>query len=279
MNKSIAIHDKDEVSALARGLSLVRAVANASQPLSNRDLVEATGIPKATVSRLVATLVAAGYFKQDSGSERYALGSTVLDLGNAYLRHFDFRNQARLHLAELAEAAGANVHLGIQDGLDIVLIDTLKPRSALILSRMDVGSRMSIATSASGRAYLACLPQDQQATLMNQLLAVAPHQSKLKVRLKQALTEHAQLGFCTSFGEWHPDIHALGFTLRGPQGELYAVSCGGPAFMLPKEMMLKKIGPKILQTQRAIAKETGAEATLCAPSQPSPAKGKQPSRS
>jgi IclR family transcriptional regulator, positive regulator for flagellar biogenesis len=141
-----------------------------------------------------------------------------------------------------------------------LLIDTLKPRSALILSRMDVGSRMSIASSASGRAYLACLPTDQQTSLMNQLFALAAHKSKLKASMKQALTEHAQLGFCSSFGEWHPDIHALGFTLRSPQGELYAVSCGGPAFMLPKEMMVKKLGPKILQTQSAIAKETGTAA-------------------
>ncbi len=171
------------------------------------------------------------------------------------------------------------MHLGIQDGFDILLIDTLKPRSALILSRMDVGSRMSIASSASGRAYLACLPKDQQATLINQLLAVATHKTRLKTRLRHALTEHAQMGFCTSFGEWHPDIHALGFTLRSPQGELYAVSCGGPAFMLPKEMMLKKVGQKILQTQRAIAKETGTEATVRPPSQPTPAKGRQPGRS
>jgi len=69
-------------------------------------------------------------------------------------------------LAELAEASGANVHLGVRDGLDVVLIDTLRPRSALILSRMDVGSRMQIATSAAGRAYLCALDAGPQAALL-----------------------------------------------------------------------------------------------------------------
>lgn len=261
MTDLMATQGKDEVSALARGLAVVRAVANASQPLSNRELAEATGIPKATISRLASTLVGAGYLRQAMDSERFSLGPALLDLGNAYLRNFDFRNHARLHLAELAELAGANVHLGVRDGLDILLIDTLRPRSALILSRMDVGSRMSIATSAAGRAYLASLPLGERDTLMKELLAVSSDGKALKKRLEQALKEYAKLGFSTSFGEWHPDIHALGFSLRGPRGELYAVSCGGPAYKLPKKMLLDKVGPKLLEAQRAIVKEIGVTPT------------------
>src|SRR4051794_38159022 len=94
---------KDEGRALARGLALLRAVADAGEPLSNKDLADTTGIPKATVSRLAGTLQAAGLLRQAPGSERYALGPHALYLGNAYLRTFDFRQQARLHLAELAE--------------------------------------------------------------------------------------------------------------------------------------------------------------------------------
>ena len=257
-SNAVQSKDKDEVSALARGLALVRAVANASEPLSNRELVEATGIPKATISRLAATLVAAGYLRQAADSERFSLGAALLELGNAYLRNFDFRNQARLHLAQLADLAGANVNLGVRDGLDILLIDTLKPRSALILSRMDVGSRMALATSAAGRAYMACLPNDERAALVAELMATAAEPAALQARLDEAFREYARLGFCTSFGEWHPDIHALGFTLRGPRGELYAVSCGGPAFKLPREMLLEKVAPKLLETQRAVAREMGA---------------------
>jgi DNA-binding IclR family transcriptional regulator len=250
---------KDEVSALARGLSLVRAVAEAAGPLGNRELADATGIPKATVSRLAATLLSAGYLRQAADSERYSLGPALLGLGNAYLNNFDFRNHARLHLAELAEMAGANVHLAVRDGLDVMLIDTLRPRSAIILSRMDVGSRMAIATSAAGRAYLASLPQAEHDALMAELRTAAGKDWKaVKARLDHAMAEYAKLGFCTSFGEWHPDIHALGFTLRGPRGELYAVSCGGPAYKLPKKMLMEKVGPRLLQVQRDIAREMGA---------------------
>lgn len=248
-----------EVSALARGLAVLEAVADASGPSSNRELADATGIPKATVSRLAATLVASGYLRQADGSERFSLGPALLDLGNRYLQHFDLRAMLRPHLSVLADFAGASVHLSVQDDLDIFVIETIRPRSALITSRIDVGARMSIATSAAGRALLAALPADAQRALLDRLrLASGENWTALEPRILAGLDEHARLGFCSSFGEWHPHIHALGFSLRGPRGELYALSCGGPAYLLPREAMLTRVAPRALETLRRIGLEIGA---------------------
>jgi DNA-binding IclR family transcriptional regulator len=260
MTDNTQAQSKDEVSALARGLAVLRAVSLSPTPVSNRELAESTGIPKATVSRLAATLVASGYLRQQADSERFSLGAAVLDMSNAYLRNFDLRSHARLHLAEVAEFAGAAVHLGVRDGLDVVLIDSIRPHSAVILSRLDVGSRMALATSASGRAYLASMEPAQRETALEDIRAAAgkdwPAQ---KVRIDAALREYAQLGYCTSFGDWHHDIHALGVTVNGPRGELYAVSCGGPAYLLPKKLMRSKIAPRLVEVARAISKEAGSE--------------------
>ncbi|HEY8358020.1 MAG TPA: IclR family transcriptional regulator [Ramlibacter sp.] len=248
---------RDEVSALARGLALLRLLGDAGMPLSNRDLAERAGIPKATVSRLTTTLHAAGFLRL-TADERFALGPATLQLGNAFLRSYDFRQEARQHLAELAESSGANVHLGVRDGLDILLIDTIRPRTALIVSMMDVGSRMKIATSAVGRAYYASLPPDQQAALREEIRAGSGEQwPQVQGRLDAALEEYAQAGFCSSFGEWHPDIHAVGFSLRGPRGELYGVSVGGPAYLLTRDLLLDYVGPRALETRRAIENEAG----------------------
>lgn len=248
---------RDEVSALARGLALLRTVAEAAEPPSNRELAERAGIPKATVSRLTATLQSNGFLRQLSG-ERYALGSAALQLGNAYLRGFDFRQQARPHLAELAEASGGNVHLGVRDGLDILLIDTLRPESALILSRMDIGSRMAIATSAAGRAYLSGLPPAHRKTLLEEIRADSGSGwPRIGAHLDEAMIEFAENGYCSSFGEWHPDIHALAVPLRGPRDELYVASVGGPAYVLPREVLVARVAPRLLQCRRAIEHDCG----------------------
>lgn len=253
----IASTVKDEGTALGRGLSLLRLLADAGEPLSNGELAKRAGIPKATVSRLTATLQSAGFLRL-APDERFALGPATLHLGNAFLRSFDFRQQARTHLAELADAAGANVHLGVREGLDILLIDTIRPRSALIVSRMDVGSRMAIATSAVGRAYFASLPPEQQAPLLEEIRAASGEAwPQLQSRLEAARAEYASSGFCSSFGEWHPDINAVGFSLLGPRGERYGVSVGGPAYTLKKEFMLEKVGPQLPRTKQAIEREAG----------------------
>jgi DNA-binding IclR family transcriptional regulator len=248
---------RDEVSALARGLALLRILAAAETPLSNRELAERAGIPKATVSRLTATLQSAGFLRL-SADERFALGPATLQLGNAFLRSYDFRQQARQHLAELAEAAGANVHLGVREGLDILLIDTLRPRSAMVVSRMDVGSRLAIATSAVGRAYFASLSAPERAALLEEIRAASGASwPQLRERMEAALAEYGRSGFCSSFGEWHPDIHAVGFSLRGPRGERYGVSVGGPAYLLTRELLLEQVGPRLLQARAAIESEAG----------------------
>lgn len=254
-----AIGGKEEVSALARGLALLKVIGMAAAPIGNRELADTTGIPKATVSRLTATLVGAGYLRQSQDSERFSLGPALLDMSSRYLRHFDLRTVARPHLAELAESAGVSVHIGVRDELDMLVIDSLRPRSAVISSRIEVGTRMTIATSAAGRAYLAALPSGEQTTLLEQIrLESGESWAIVEPRLMAGLEEYARLGYCGSFGDWNPHIHALGLALQGPRGERYAVSCGGPAYLMPKDAMVARIAPLLLETARRIAEEAGS---------------------
>ena len=253
-----AIGGKEEAGALARGLSLLKVIGMAAAPIGNRELADKTGIPKATVSRLTATLVSAGYLRQSQDSERFSLGPALLDMSSRYLRHFDLRTMARPHLAQLSESAGVSVHLCVRDERDMLVIDSLRPRSMVISSRIEVGTRMTIATSAAGRAYLAALPDAEQTALLAQIrLESGENWNAIEPQLMAGLDEYARLGYCGSFGEWNPHIHALGFALQGPHGERYAVSCGGPAYLLPKDAMVARIAPLLLEAAQRIAGEAG----------------------
>lgn len=255
---SDAVVSKEEVSALARGLALLKTIGMSGASMSNRELADSTGIPKATVSRLTATLVGAGYLRQSDASERFSLGPALLDMSSRYLRDFDLRTVARPHLSELSEYSGTSVHLGVRDELDMLVIDSLRPRSAVISSRIEVGTRMAIVTSAGGRAYLAALPSAEQALLLDEIRRESGENwPAMEPRLMAGLEEYAREGYCSSFGEWHPHIHALGFSLEGPRGERYAVSCGGPAYLLPRDMMLTRVAPLLRITAQRIAAEAG----------------------
>lgn len=143
---------QDEVSVLVRCVVVLAVIAIAPRSMSNR--------------KLAVTLVSAGCLRQQADSERFTLGAGVMELGRAELRKFDLRSHARLHLAAVAEFAGAAVHMDAREGLDIVFIDAIWALSAVILSNLDVGLRLAISSSALGHVYTAALDAYARADLL-----------------------------------------------------------------------------------------------------------------
>ena len=248
----------DEILALSRGLTLLRRVASADAPISNRELAELTGIPKPTVSRITATLVSAGFLFQLPDSERFVLTASVLELSNGFLRNFDIRARARPLLIDLAERTSLSVHLMARDRLDMVVIDTIRPRSAVLVSRLEVGSRVDLARTAAGRAYLAALSETERREVMAGLQAASgddwPH---IHARLADSLEETHRLGFAIATGEWYSELNAIAAGFVGPSGERYAVNCGGAAHLCPREWLIERAAPVLTECIERIVREIG----------------------
>ena len=105
---------------------------------------------------ILFTLVGAGFLFRLPDSERFVLTSSVLELSNGFLRNFDIRARARPFLIELAERTALSVHLAVRDRLDMVVIDAIRPRSAVLVSRLEIGSRMNLSRTAVGRGGGIC---------------------------------------------------------------------------------------------------------------------------
>jgi DNA-binding IclR family transcriptional regulator len=248
----------DEIIALSRGLTLLRRVASADGPISNGELAELTGIPKPTVSRITATLVGAGFLFQLPDSERFVLTASVLELSNGFLRNFDIRARARPFLVDLAERTSLSVHLAARDRLDMVVIETIRPRSAILVSRLEIGSRINLARTAVGRAYLAALSATERDSLMAALQAASgddwPH---IHARLAHSLEETRALGFAIATGEWYSELNAIAAGFVGPSGERYAVNCGGAAHLCPREWLIERAAPVLMECIERIVREIG----------------------
>ncbi|WP_206996774.1 IclR family transcriptional regulator [Trinickia mobilis] len=248
----------DEVTALARGLTVLRRIAAADAPVSNRELTELTGIPKPTVSRITATLVNAGFLFQLPDSERFVLTASVLELSNGFLRNFDIRSRSRPFLIELAERTSLSVHLAVRDRLEMVVIDAIRPRSAILVSRLEVGSRMDLTRTAVGRAYMAALaPAELETLLMGLQVASGDDWPHTHGRLTKALAETRANGFAIATSEWYEGLNAIAAGFVGPSGTRYAVSCGGAAHMCPREWLIEHAAPALIECIGKIMREIG----------------------
>lgn len=250
--------DRQFVNALARGLEVLRCFRPGEQFLTNAELARRTAIPKPTISRLTYTLTKLGYLAYSEQLGKYQLGAGVLALGYRMLSNYDVRKLARPPMEELAEYAQASVSLGTRDRLSMVYIETCRS-SANVTLRLDVGSRIPLATTAMGKALLCVLPDSERGYLLDHVRQHDPARwPRVLAGIEQGFKDYQDLGFCISAGEWQPDVHAVGVPTFGADGEqVMAFNCGGPAFLIPREKLVEDLGPRLVQLVKNLETNLG----------------------
>lgn len=252
--------DKDRkfVTALARGLEVLRCYQPGEQFLGNQELARRTGLPKPTITRLTHTLTRLGYLGYSERLSKYYLGTGVLSLGYALLTNMNIRQIARPYMQDLAEYSQGSVSLGARDRLNMVNVENCRS-SATVTLRLDVGSRIPIATTAMGRALLCGLPQREREYLLDAIRRRDEENwPRIKAGVEQALKDYEARGYCLSAGEWQKDVNAVGVPIVVGDGlGIFAFNCGGPAFLLRRARLEEDLGPRLASLARNVETAIG----------------------
>ncbi|KGD85631.1 IclR family transcriptional regulator [Achromobacter sp. RTa] len=242
----------DFITALARGLDVLRCFRHGVTALGNLDLARLTGLPKPTISRITFTLTELGYLRYHPDTGKYSPGYGVLALGFGLLAGLEVRELAKASMTELARGTGGAVALGAFDGDAMTYVEAIHGSSALYL-RLPVGYRASL-DSAMGRAYLASLPVSACDDALSRLGQAAPEAAAIE----RARVELRESGCCFAIGEWQSGINAAAVPFSSVTGEgVFVMSCGGPASLLPEAELRTRVAPSL---RAAIAGLAGAPA-------------------
>lgn len=160
------------VRALAKGLNVLAAV-NELSPARVSSLVLATSLPKATLLRLLKTLVAEGYVIALSKSEGggYAPAPKVRLLASAYGRAGALGQTAQPLLNNLAELIKWPADLLVRDGVSMFIEASNRRTSPIQLNKFEQ-KRFSLLESSAGQAYLAW----QSSSVQHKLIKAASAQ-------------------------------------------------------------------------------------------------------
>jgi DNA-binding IclR family transcriptional regulator len=250
--------DRKFVTALARGLEVLRAFTSTDGLLGNGELAERTGLPKPTVSRLTYTLTSLGYLRHVERLGKYQLAPAALALGYSALANMRIRQIARGSMQALADYAGASVALGTRDRLDLIYVEHCRSKRGVML-RLNLGSRIPIATTAMGRALIAGLPETERDWLMGYMKRQEGKRwPRVRAGIERAIGEVATRGFTLSIGEWERDINAVGVPLIASDGSgAFAFNCGAPAFQFTRERLESDIGPRLVNMVRNVEVDLG----------------------
>lgn len=237
--------DRNFVTALARGMELLRCFSPQESLLGNQQLAAKSGLAKATVSRLTYTLSKLGYLRKHPASGKYQLDVGVLSFGYHMLSNLSIRSAANAFMVELATHAHAAVALAARDRLQMIYIDVVHGQSNLT-TRRQVGYQMPIHLTSIGRACMAAMSDADRETVLDEIRSQNPADwLDIRRALERAFKDYADYGYCLSIGEWQRDVNSVAVPYFHPEHGLLAFNCGGPSFVLPREKLEDDIGPRL----------------------------------
>jgi DNA-binding IclR family transcriptional regulator len=261
--------DRQFVTALARGLDILRAFHAGEGMLGNQEIAHRTGLPKPTVARLTHTLTELGYLNYIRRFRKYELGASVLALGYAAISSMDVRRASRAPLEQLAHALNASTALGGRDRHSMIYLEACRGPSVVAITH-EVGSRVPMASTAMGRAYLFSLPDvDRNKQLDAIRRRWRDDWTKVKTGLERSFKELADRGFCVTWGEWLPELCGVGAPLRNSDGTAaYAVNASAPIYQISRDRLEADWGPRLVKIARDIRTGMAAQPSMVSPQGP-----------
>jgi len=248
--------------ALSRGLDVLEALTRADEHgLGPSAIGQRVSLDKATVTRLLRTLVAAGYVTQDERTRRYRLTGRILWLAHRVTTRLDLRSVARSYLTALRDELGETVHLGVMEDLPVVYVDKLEADNSIQLVSA-IGQTMPLHSTSLGKAMLAALPDEEREEKYARMeLARRTDRTILDLDTLREEIRRTQLrGYSTDDRENEQFAACVGAPIVGADGRLVcAISIAGPHFRIHDR--LPYFGERARAVAGAIARELGADAS------------------
>lgn len=241
------------VAAVERAVAVLEALADGSRELGTNEIARRTRLHPSTVSRILATLAAAGFVEHVADSGRYRLGLRLLHLGNTVLGALDLREVARPHLRALVEETGETATLSAPGEREAVTVDFVQS-TASVQSVARLGRPSVAHATAVGKVLLAFggveLPRGALARYTARTLTD-------RAALAEEVERVRGRGWARASGEREEDLNAIAAPVRGSRGELAAVlGVQGPASRFDPPAMEHALGA-LLERARAVSDALG----------------------
>lgn len=245
-------HDRDFVSSLDKGLSLIEAFGVAQPRLMVAEAARRTNMTRAAARRYLLTLVALNYAETDG--KYFWLCPRVLRLGYAYLSTASLPKIAQPILDRIGEKTKEVTSLVTLVDSEAVFLASSAIRR-MVAATSNVGMRLPAYSSAAGRAILAGL---SDAEVIEHLKGVKRERltPKTKVRIEDLMAEIAQVridGYAISDEELEIGLRAIAVPVADSRGEVhFAIAVSVLAAHLSVEEMVSDILPHLLSGKKAI---------------------------
>jgi DNA-binding IclR family transcriptional regulator len=246
----------EPIRAVDRALDILTCFTPATPELSMTQIAEQVGMHKSTVHRLLGTLEGKKFLERDPLTSLYRPGIRLFQLAFLTLEHNTLRRMAAPFLRQLCEQYRENANLAILDDTYVVYLDVIDSPQRVKLAAV-IGQRLPAFCTASGKAILAFMPDEQVMKILEQGM---PRHTQHTISAPAAILENfrqvKETGYAFSDQEFENGINAVAAPLLDAEQKPFAsISIAGPSFRLTHERM-QELGPLVKAAAQEIARET-----------------------
>ncbi|MBI1734476.1 MAG: IclR family transcriptional regulator [Candidatus Rokubacteria bacterium] len=143
--------------AVLRAIELIEALAEAPEGRGLSELARTLRVPKSSLWGIVRALEKTGLVAASADARRYTLGVKLVELGNRARRYPQLQHIARPFLVDVGARTGEAAFLAVIDQDQVLYIDKVESHHS-IRYIAEIGTRRPLHCTASGKLYLASLP-------------------------------------------------------------------------------------------------------------------------
>ncbi|NYI08363.1 IclR family transcriptional regulator [Allostreptomyces psammosilenae] len=238
------------VQSLERAFEILERMADAGGEVGLSEVAASTGLPLPTIHRIVRTLVATGYVRQQP-NRRYALGPRLIRLGEQAERLLG--RWAQAHLAHLVEVTGETANMAMLDGDAVVYVAQVASQRHSMRMFTEVGRRVLPHSTGVGKALLAQLPVEEADAIIARtgMPPATPYTITDPESFREELARIRGRGYAVDDNEQEVGVRCLAVVVPHSPTPA-AISVSGPAGRVTDDAVAR-IVPALQETAAALS--------------------------
>jgi DNA-binding IclR family transcriptional regulator len=208
----VKVNQKEKRSAIEKTLEILIAFADSDRELGTVEISELTYLHRATVSRILRTLLDYGMIYQNNETKKYNLGPLSYRLGASEISQKiqSFVSLSKTHVDNLRDTLSETISLELWMGNKTTACYMAESRRPLQVS-MPLGNVLPLHAPAGAKAVLSFVNQDYLDRLLTEdFPQYTDNTITTKTKLLAKLSEFNRQGYSIDDQELHMGIYAIG---------------------------------------------------------------------
>jgi DNA-binding IclR family transcriptional regulator len=236
-------------SSIARAVRVLDCFTPDEPALPVSEIARRAGLHVATASRLVAELTSHGLLTRGPDRE-VRIGMRMWELAARASPTLSLRDAAMPFLEDVHAVVGHHAQLGVLDGDEVLFVERLTARDAVI-NYSRIAGRLPLHVTSSGLVLLAYGDRELQERVLSRPLArFTAHTLTSGDRVRVAMAEVRRQGFALLPGHVHEEATGIAVPVWSALGEVVA----GLSVIVPNDGRAAAHVPVLLAAARGLSR-------------------------